>query len=94
MGGILEMWRHLFHWTQFYILQFSYSHGEVMHICTPMVFAFQMQICNHLAREVDMLQAQAQPALEELTNNADQVSEQSFNYLRRQMLTKPVIFCL
>lgn len=30
------------------------------------------QICNHLAREVDQLQAQAQPALEELTHNADQ----------------------
>ncbi len=30
------------------------------------------EICNHLAREVDILQAQAQPALEDLTNNADQ----------------------
>jgi len=30
------------------------------------------EICNHLAREVDHLNAQAQPALEDLTKNADQ----------------------
>ena len=45
--------------------------GQCSRLCLP-VHHVWVQICNHLAREVGLLQAQAQPALEDLTRHADQ----------------------